>query len=143
MPLPPGVTGDANPRGRAAFRHWLSRTWARSGQVALVIGINPNTATESDDDGMTRFLTRLLRGLEGEYACRGYVLVNCCDVRHRDPRELKDIESPCSEANVETIRRMLAACDFVVARGARRITGRRSRSVASRLRSWCARAGRG
>lgn len=115
MKLPPGVIGDANPRGNSTHRHWLSRTWDAAGPIALVVGINPNTATESEDDGMTGFLTRLLRGLEGDYRCGGYVLVNCCDIRGREPKELGTCESPCSPEHMVAFREKLAACHFVVA----------------------------
>jgi len=53
---------DAHPKGSSAYRHWLSRTWS-SGPTALVIGINPNKATEAYEDGMTSFLRELLSGL--------------------------------------------------------------------------------
>ncbi|MBC7852140.1 MAG: DUF1643 domain-containing protein [Pirellulaceae bacterium] len=115
MKLQPGVAGDANPRGESDYRHWLARTWDPVGAVALVVGINPNTATESEDDAMTGFLTRLLRALEGDYKCGSYILVNCCDIRGRHPKELKDCESPCSPTQMGTIREKLAACHFVVA----------------------------
>ncbi len=114
MKLPPGVTGDANPRGSSQYRHWLSRTWG-DGPIALVIGINPNTATEDQDDGMTNFLTTLLCELDGEYKCGGYVLVNCCDHRHSKPVELRNVPAPCSPTNKQTVELMLSICDFVVA----------------------------
>src|ERR1051325_10714002 len=115
MRIPKGIVGDAHPRGMSEYRHWLSRTWDSSGKIALVVGINPNTATESDDDGMTGFLTRLLRTLDGDYKCGGYVLVNCCDIRGRDPKELKNCECPCSSMHMEVMRERLAICHFVVA----------------------------
>jgi hypothetical protein len=83
--------------------------------VALVIGINPNTATESEDDSMTNFLTELLRGLDGEYKCGGYAVVNCCDFRHAHPEELGSVVSPCSEVNMKMVDARLLECDFVVA----------------------------
>lgn len=110
-----GLLGDAYPRGRSLYRHWLSRTWDSRLPSALVIGINPNTATESEEDGMTRFLTRFLSGLEGEYRCGRYVLVNCCDVRSSSPQVLKDMDEPYSEMNFETVQGFLVKCDFVVA----------------------------
>jgi len=115
MKLPLGVQGKAYPTGRQAYRHWLSRTWNSSEPVALIIGINPNTATESEDDSMTNFLIELLRGLDGEYKCGGYILVNCCDFRHRQPKELDNVVMPCSETNIHTVEAKLLACDFVVA----------------------------
>jgi hypothetical protein len=115
MKLQSNVIGDANPVGLEEYRHWLSRVWAPRGLMALVVGINPNSATETDDDGMSSFLTRLLRSLDGEYASRGFILVNCCNIRHRDPKKLKDLDSPCSDSNINTIQAMLLKCDFVVA----------------------------
>lgn len=115
LKLQPEIAKDAFPRGRAEYRHWLSRRWAQGGQTALVIGINPNEATDTDDDGMTRFLSRLLRNLDGEYACSGYILVNCCDIRGREPKHLKNCDAPSSASNLKTIAKMLHGCDFVVA----------------------------
>ncbi|MBX3425574.1 MAG: DUF1643 domain-containing protein [Pirellulales bacterium] len=115
MALPPGIIGDAFPRGDTVHRHWLSRTWNPTGRVALVIGINPNTATEENDDGMTGFLTRHLRKLKGEFACGSYILVNCCDLRGGDPKKLRDAKEPCTAANTEHVQAKLCECDFVVA----------------------------
>jgi len=115
MALKFGINGDARPRGRQTYRHWLSRTWDATGPVALVIGINPNTATEDQDDGMTSFLTRLLRGLGGDYACGGFMLVNCCDLRHGKPGALQDCPAPVSPRNLAIVREKLCDCDLVVA----------------------------
>lgn len=114
MKLPTGVTGDAEPRGMSTYRHWLSRTWGE-GPVALVIGINPNTATDDDDDGMTNFLTSLLRGLEAPYCCGSYILVNCCDYRHNKPNQLQNVATPCSSNNLRTIQAQIARSAFIVA----------------------------
>lgn len=115
MKLKQGVTGAAEPEGLQPYRHWLSRTWDPDLPVALVIGINPHKATESQDDGMTGFLTRLLRGLEGEYSCGGFILVNCFDYRDRTPHTLLEVEQPSSRKNTRTIGQMLKKCDFVIA----------------------------
>lgn len=115
MKLADGVDGDARPRGHDSYRQWLSRSWEPSLPVALVIGINPNRATESSDDAMTNFLTRLLRKLEGPYRCGGYYLVNCFDFRERHPKSLLDAARPNSAHNDRTIAERLNACDFVVA----------------------------
>jgi len=114
MQPPPAVTGDANPRGKSIYRHWLTRSWG-DGRVALVIGINPNTATDWEDDGMTNFLTSLLRQLDGDFQCGSYILVNCCDYRHNKPSELKNVDAPCSPTNLQTVERNIAKCDFIVA----------------------------
>ena len=106
---------DAYPRGSSPYRHWLSRIWSPEGAVALVIGINPSTATESDEDGMTGFLNRLMPKLGGEFVCGGYILVNCCDARDTDPKKLKNRPRPSSPTNIETIKISLLECDFVVA----------------------------
>jgi hypothetical protein len=114
MNIPPGVIGDAEPRGLKKYRYWLSRVWNQSLPTALVIGINPNTATEFQDDGMTSFLTRFLRQLEGEYQCGGFFLVNCFDYRDRTPKALLNVDQPTSEKNIHVIKRKLEECDFVV-----------------------------
>jgi hypothetical protein len=116
MALQLDIISDAEPPGDSKYRHWLSRTWNASGPTALVIGINPNTATKSTDDMMTRFLTTLLRGLDGEYKCGGYILVNCCDIRHPRPEQLQILpDPPCSPSNKITVQTMLARCEFIVA----------------------------
>jgi hypothetical protein len=112
--MSPEVVGQAEPRGHQPYRQWLSRTWEPDLPIALVIGINPNNATEKEDDGMTGFLVRLLRGVEGEFQCGGYVLVNCFDYRDRKPKAILDIDTPSSSRNIPTIRDKLKTCDFVV-----------------------------
>ncbi|MCI0358981.1 MAG: DUF1643 domain-containing protein [Planctomycetaceae bacterium] len=77
--------------------------------------MNPNTATEDEDDGMTNFLTALLCELNGEFRCGSYVLVNCCDLRHNKPGELKNLDAPSSATNLQTVQNMIAQCDFIVA----------------------------
>jgi hypothetical protein len=114
MKMSPEVVGQAEPRGHQPYRQWLSRTWEPDLPIALVIGINPNNATEKEDDGMTGFLVRLLRGVEGEFQCGGYVLVNCYDYRDRKPKAILDIDTPSSSRNIPTIRDKLKTCDFVV-----------------------------
>jgi hypothetical protein len=105
---------EAHPRGSAPYRQWLSRRWSTGGRTALVVGINPNKATDTKEDGMTSFLTRLLRSLSGEFECGGFILVNCCDVREREPSRLRDFGMICSSANWPTICQMVAKVDFVV-----------------------------
>ena len=61
------VTMDAFPRGCQPYRHWLSRTWQDGGRTALVIAINPSTATDTTDDATTQFLVRTLQELGGEF----------------------------------------------------------------------------
>jgi len=96
------------------YRQWLSRTWTPGLPTALVIGINPNRATESEDDAMTNFLTRMLRNLKGSYRCGGFYLVNCFDVRERQPKSLLKFENPSSNSNDDAIADKLKLCDFVV-----------------------------
>ena len=114
MKLLEGIVGDAEPKGDSPRRHWLTRRWS-AGPMALVIGINPSKATELRDDQTTRFLTELLRGLNGMYQCGGYALVNCSDIRASKPKLLNDHPAPFSPANFELIKQKLADCDFVVA----------------------------
>lgn len=114
MKMSPGVVGKAEPGGHQPYRQWLSRTWEPDLPIALVIGMNPNNATENEDDGMTGFLVRLLRRLEGDYRCGGYVIVNCFDYRDRTPKGLLDISKPSSSRNMPTVIDQLKTCDFVV-----------------------------
>ena len=114
MKLGIGIKGEAEPRGLGVYRHWLLRVWDSNLPVALVIGINPNKATEIADDAMTNFLTRMLRNLEAPYRCGGYYLVNCFDYRDRRPESLLGVDQPSSDENDKTILDKLEACDFVV-----------------------------
>ena len=114
MKLASGVTGDAYPPGIETYRHWLLRVWDEDLPMALVIGINPNKATESSDDPMTNFLTRLLKSLAGDYRCGSYCLVNCFDYRDRQPKSLLNVPHPNSEFNDQVIANKLDECAFVV-----------------------------
>jgi hypothetical protein len=115
MLLPDGVVGDAAPPGRQDYRDWLSRTWNEQGGVALVIGINPNDATDSNDDQTTRLLTTLLCQLDGVNQCGSFVLVNCFDRRSNKPEKLKELANPISSIYLDTVQSKLSECDFVVA----------------------------
>ena len=96
--MPQEIFRDAFPKGRLPYRHWLSREWSSDGATALVIGINPNDATEMKEDGMSSFLVDLLSKLKGEFACGKYILVNCCDWRERFPGKLEDEKEPIISA---------------------------------------------
>ena len=106
---------DAFPRGYQPYRHWLSRIWNEELPLALLVAINPNKATDTIDDQMVTFVTRLLQGLDGKLPCGGFVVVNCCDIRDPDPKNLQAHAKPVSEYNLANIREKLNCCDFAIA----------------------------
>lgn len=61
--LKDGTRGEAqfSPCGR--YRYWLLRVWDESKPTAAIIGMNPSTATEKDDDPTVAKETTIIRSL--------------------------------------------------------------------------------
>lgn len=116
--LPPDIVGKALFHGpKNEYRVWLSRRWGEAlymdVRYALLIGMNPSTATaEFNDPTLTRDVSFVREwGLCAFYKC------NVGDYRATHPRELLNLDiRPVSEQNLPTIRALANApkCDRIV-----------------------------
>lgn len=77
------------------YRYWLIRVWDDALPLLCVIGVNPSTADEKDNDPTIRktigFATRLGFG--------GVLMLNVGAYRATDPRDWKRADDPFGEAN--------------------------------------------
>lgn len=77
------------------FRYWLLRQWNPAMRLMAVIGCNPSTADENDDDPTIRkvigFATRLGFG--------GVLMLNVGAFRATDPKEWKASRDPFGPSN--------------------------------------------
>lgn len=101
------VDGDAEFSPCGKYRYWLSRDWGfrrfsdGREQYALWIGMNPSTATATEDDPTIRREMSYTRRL----GLARYIKVNIMDYRATNPKDLLvPGVTPCSEGNAECIR---------------------------------------
>lgn len=76
------------------YRYRLTRRWA-DGPVLNVIGLNPSTADETQDDPTIR---RCI-GFARQWGFSGLVMTNLCAFRSTDPRGLIAAEHPVGPEN--------------------------------------------
>ncbi len=120
LPMPPadveqiygsrgGAWFPANP-GDGRFRYLLWRHGiAPAGRgYLLVIGFNPSTATESEDDPTIARCWKRAQGFAG------LLVANLFAFRSTDPAALKTAADPVGPANDEAIRRAAGAADLIL-----------------------------
>jgi hypothetical protein len=83
-----GAPGDES----SAYRYVLTRTWGSAPTMA-VIGVNPSTATATEDDPTIRRCIRFAR----DSGHGGLVMLNCFALRATDVRELSRHPAPIGE----------------------------------------------
>lgn len=78
-----------------AYRYWLLRQWDDSLPMAAIIGVNPSTADEKEDDQTIRknigFMERIGYG--------GFVMLNLSAFRARDPKVCAAARYPIDLSN--------------------------------------------
>jgi hypothetical protein len=62
------------------YRYWLKRTWDLSREPLCVVGINPSTADDKEDDNTVRRCVRFAR----DWGHGGVILINPFAYRSRD-----------------------------------------------------------
>lgn len=105
LPLLRGCRGLAKFAGpHHEYRLWLERDWCQEpGNMWLWIGMNPSTARgDVDDPTVRKELNMTIAGCG-----RSYRKANVMDWRATDPRQLLNVKTPRSSANLATIE-MLA-----------------------------------
>jgi hypothetical protein len=114
------------------YRYLLRRVWDYGKPRALVIMLNPSTATAEVDDATIRALVRLLDAL----SYGSYEVVNIFAFRATDPRAIATVDDPVGPYNEDVIRSAIGRCDIVIcAWGAHSAVGDRAIPVINEIRS--------
>lgn len=82
------------------WRYSLTRTWETRGRILAVIGLNPSTADETQDDPTIRRLIRF--ATREDYG--GIVMLNLFAFRATDPRAMKAAADPVGPENDDYLR---------------------------------------
>jgi|CXWL01.1.fsa_nt_gi hypothetical protein len=123
---------------RAAFlsacrtwRYWLLRRWDAAMNPLVVIGLNPSTADETQDDPTIR---RCVRFAE-LWGCGGLLMLNLFAFRATDPKALAIAADPIGPMNDEALAResdgRVVLCAW--GRSGGPATAARAKAVAGRL----------
>lgn len=94
-------------------RYVLTRTWDEQKPQLAIIGLNPSTATEVDDDPTIRRCV----DFAARYSYGGIIMLNLFAWRATDPRELKRTTDPIGRLNDEAISAIAGSCDVLCAWG--------------------------
>jgi hypothetical protein len=82
------------------YRYVLSRRWAEGPRALIVIGLNPSTADEREDDPTIR---RCI-GFAKREGCSGLIMLNLFALRATDPMVMRAHPEPVGELNDQWIR---------------------------------------
>ena len=93
------------------WRYALWRVWAPDEPYLAVIGLNPSTADEIQDDPTIR---RCI-GFAKRWGFGGYFMLNAFGYRATDPKVMKAAADPVGPGNDEAIRRITGGAGQVVA----------------------------
>lgn len=94
-----GHNGAIYARNSDRFRFLLWRQWNCDQRLLGVIGLNPSTATESEDDPTIRRCIGFAK--QGGYG--GLVMMNLFGLRSTDPDLLKTVRDPVGSLNHEIV----------------------------------------
>jgi hypothetical protein len=84
------------------YRYWLSREWGPVVNPLVVIGLNPSTADETQDDPTIRRCIRFAT----DWGHDALYMLNLFAYRSTDPRALRSIADPIGPDNDITLRVM-------------------------------------
>ena len=93
------------------YRYLLERWWDGGERTVVFIGLNPSTATASEDDPTVR---RCI-GFAKRWGFRRLKLLNLFALRATDPKELRRAEEPFGPENAEQIGPLCVPPRLVVA----------------------------
>lgn len=111
--LRPAVIGSAIFSPCRTYRYALTREWAKEGKTFAVVGLNPSTANETDDDPTIRKCMHYARR-EG---CARLVMVNLFAYRATHPPDLLSIPGTVLVVpdNIAIVARVLMDAEVHVA----------------------------
>lgn len=93
------------------YRYTLHRVWSEASPLLAVIGLNPSTADETQDDPTVRRCINFAR----DWGHGGLVMLNAFGYRATDPRDMKACEEPIGEGNNAAILEQAKAAGLVLA----------------------------
>jgi hypothetical protein len=93
------------------WRYSLTRRWAHDGPLLMVIGLNPSTADETQDDPTIR---RCI-GFAKREGMTGLVMANLFAFRATDPRTMRRADDPIGPDNDMWLSMLRDLCDLRLA----------------------------
>lgn len=93
------------------YRYRLHRELAIGTRVVLFVGLNPSTATETQDDPTIRRCIGYARAWGFEWFRMG----NVCAYRSTDPKGLTTVDDPVGPGNRAALREMADEAELVIA----------------------------
>ena len=92
------------------YRYVLSRIWDESKPTVMIIGLNPSTADETENDPTIERCISFARSWE--YG--GIYMLNLFAFRATKPKDMFDAENPIGRDNDQYIKKYSKICDKVV-----------------------------
>ena len=93
------------------YRYSLWRKWDKDLDCMMVIGLNPSTADETEDDPTIRRCTRFAK----DWGFGGLYMLNLFAIRATDPKIMLKHQYPIGEKNDEFLVEMANECQLVLA----------------------------
>ena len=93
------------------YRYVLWRVWDTSKPVMAVIGINPSTADETEDDPTIRRCISFAKA----WGYGGLYMINLFAYRATDPKAMKASSNPVGSGNDAWIGHVLEKCNLILA----------------------------
>lgn len=92
------------------YRYALWRTWDKSKNKVMFIGLNPSTADETEDD---RTISRCISYAK-QWGYGGIIMGNLFAFRNRSPEEMMNAEHPIGKKNDYCLKRLADDAALVV-----------------------------
>lgn len=93
------------------YRYKLERNWEDGSGMVNFIGLNPSTATDTEDDATIRRCTSIAKNL----GFQGFYMTNLFAARSTDPKNLLQIDDPIGKDNNQFILEYSLKSDLVIA----------------------------
>ena len=93
------------------YRYTLERNWEEGSGMVNFIGLNPSTATDTEDDPTIRRCTSIAKNLGFE----GFYMTNLFAARSTDSKNLLNIADPIGKTNNELLLQYAFKSDLVIA----------------------------
>jgi hypothetical protein len=92
------------------YRYALGREWGSAPQTLVVVGLNPSTADETEDDPTIRRCVGFAKG----FGCARLLMLNLFAYRSTDPAGLRKVLDPVGPENDRVLREVLDNPDALI-----------------------------